>query len=119
MSTRHLRCQDQCSLAEDEPLIHAIREPVSARLAERMRPGEDLVQDYSERPNVNLNRVGVVAASTVANLRCDIWESADLRLEPLVLFGPFGVVEVAEFDPDWEDRGDEDVLEVLGSLKEK
>lgn len=119
MRARHLRCEDQRSLAKDEPLIHAIREPVSARLAKRMRPGEDLVQDDSERPDVNLDRVGVVAARAVANLRCDIWESADLRLESLVLFGPFGVVEVAEFDPDWKDGGDEDVLEVLGSLKQK
>lgn len=112
MSTRHSRGHgdDQLSLVPEIPLIHAIREPVAARLAEWMRLREDLVEDDAERPHVDLGRVGVVSAGAASHLRCYVWERTDLRLQAAVFGGPFGVVEVAEFNPDREDGGDEDVL---------
>lgn len=114
MRTSNIRLQNQLRLPRDEPLIRGIREPMSCRLVERVRPGQDLVQDDPERPHVDLGRVGGVAAGAAAHFWGDVWERAHLRLEPVVFVGPFGVVEVAEFDADWEDGGDQDVLAVLG-----
>lgn len=78
-----------------------------------MRAGENLVEDDPKRPHVDLGRVRVIAAGTTTHLRGDVRERADLSLEAVVFVGPFGVVEVAEFNPDWEDRGDEDILALL------
>lgn len=115
MSARHSRSHgdDQLSLVPDVPLIHAIREPVTARLAERMRAREDLVEDDAERPHVDLGRVGVGSAGAASHLRCDIWERTDLRLQAVVFEVPFGVVEVAEFNTNREDGGNQDVLAAL------
>lgn len=86
---------------------------MSSRFVERMRAGENLVEDDPQRPHVDLGRVRVVAAGTPTHLGGDVRERADLSLEAVVFVGPFGVVEVAEFDPDWEDGGDEDILAML------
>lgn len=97
----------------EEALINAVRELVSARLAERMGARQDLMQDDPERPHVDFGGVRVVGGRAMPHLRCDIGERADLRVKAAGFVGPFRVVEVAELDPDRKDGGDEDVLRVL------
>lgn len=78
-----------------------------------MRSREDLVQDDSERPHVDHSSVRIGVGRAASHLRRDVRERADLRLEPVVLLGPFGVVEVTDFDAYREDGCDQDVLEAL------
>lgn len=96
-----------------EVIIHVVREPVSARPAERMGAREDLMQDDTERPHIDSGSVRVVVGAATSHLRRDVRERADLRVKAVLFGGPFGVVEVAELDPDRKDGGNEDVLRVL------
>lgn len=75
-----------------------------------MLPGEDLMEDNTKCPHVDLGGVGVVLAGALTHLRRDVRKGAELGCEAIFFVGPFGVVKVADFDADGEEGGDEDVL---------
>lgn len=95
-------------------LILALGKVGPTWFAERMQLRQDLVEDNSKSPHVNLRVVAVgqllPRVEEAAHLRRDVRKRADLGAGASTLVEPFGVVKVTKSHPNWQRRRNQDVL---------